>query len=348
MKRPGLTAFALGQVGRGDLPAPARATLRMPGQRPAQTEEECFAAHPVLDTIPEVGRFDGVPVREADAWVPDDVDGVKMIEMTQGLNRAPERDAVEGFWSIRVGQRELVFGASAHGAHGDTSRRAIQPRVASAVRTLLVAGVLAGAGLAGGCLSDEPGLGDASVSDVDSADALDPDRQDPACKAAAVPVPGGCGEPVIVQVANRGQEHVPDGTPIVYADSPPSSGDHRPAWGRWGEYSYLPPQRWLHNLEHGGIAFLYDPCVASPVVDTLRTLAKALPADDSGPFRWVLTPYPGLGTGVAVVAWEWTWQASCVDAVNQAALQSFITEHYRNGPEDVAVDGSYATDWIGR
>jgi len=26
-------------------------------------------------------------------------------------------------------------------------------------------------------------------------------------------------------------------------------GNHRPLWAVWGEYLYLPPQRWLHNLE---------------------------------------------------------------------------------------------------
>ena len=28
-----------------------------------------------------------------------------------------------------------------------------------------------------------------------------------------------------------------------------SRGDHRPNWARYGEYLYVPPQRWLHNLE---------------------------------------------------------------------------------------------------
>jgi len=27
------------------------------------------------------------------------------------------------------------------------------------------------------------------------------------------------------------------------------SGSHRPAWARYGEYKFLPKQRWLHNLE---------------------------------------------------------------------------------------------------
>ncbi len=206
---------------------------------------------------------------------------------------------------------------------------------------------LGAGGLASGCISDEAGLGDAH-SDVDAAEVIDFDDVDPSCKGGAMPVPVGCGQAVVAQIANRGQDHVPDGTPIVYEDMPPSSGDHRPSWARWGEYSFLPQQRWLHNLEHGGIAFLYDPCASEAVVTALREVARAMAADESGAARWVLSPYPGLPTGVAVVAWEWTWQAECVDAGNQGTLQSFITEHYRKAPEDVAVDGSFANGWIGR
>jgi len=42
----------------------------------------------------------------------------------------------------------------------------------------------------------------------------------------------------------------------------PVSGKHRPVWPVYGEYSYLPPQRWIHNLEHGAIVLLYHPCAA--------------------------------------------------------------------------------------
>jgi len=29
------------------------------------------------------------------------------------------------------------------------------------------------------------------------------------------------------------------------------SGPHRPLWPVYGEYLYLPPQRWVHSLEVG-------------------------------------------------------------------------------------------------
>jgi len=174
--------------------------------------------------------------------------------------------------------------------------------------------------------------------------AVDLDRIDPTCQGAPR-VPEACVTAIELEVPEVGAKHIPDATPITYTQSPPSSGDHRPAWGRWGEYDYLPPQRWLHNLEHGGIAFLYDPCAPSALADALRELARARPDDPAGPFRWVLTPYPGLPSPVAAVAWEHTWLSECVDAIS---LGAFIEAHYRQAPEDVAADGSYTTGWIGR
>ncbi|MFO0745771.1 MAG: DUF3105 domain-containing protein [Myxococcota bacterium] len=171
-----------------------------------------------------------------------------------------------------------------------------------------------------------------------------PDDLDAGC-VGDVRVIGACGTPQVINKPETSAKHIPDETPIVYPDVPPSSGDHRPAWGRWGEYTFLPPQRWVHNLEHGGIALLYDPCVPTAVVDQLRAFAAGRAADDSGAFRYVLTPYPGLPTPVAAVAWEWTWLSECVDT---ASLGAFVDAHYRHAPEDFAADGSYSDGWIAR
>lgn len=205
----------------------------------------------------------------------------------------------------------------------------------------------AAAGMAA-CIDDTlPGdIGMDAVGDASG----DVDRVDAACEGAAkVPPPTGTScLGTVENIPSRGANHILEPTPISYVDSPPSSGDHRPAWAKWGEYDYLGPQRWVHNLEHGGIAFLYDPCVDAGTISTLREYARGMPDDDSGPFRWVLTPYPGLGRAVAVVAWEWTWQSDCLDAAGVADLEGFINLHYRQAPEDFASDGSYSVGWMGR
>lgn len=141
-----------------------------------------------------------------------------------------------------------------------------------------------------------------------------------------------------------GATHIPEDR-IIYEQQPPTSGPHRPQWGRWGEYSWIPPERWLHNLEHGGIAFLYHPCASSELIDALREFARNYPADDTGEFRWILTPYEDMEAPFAVVAWEWRALLDCFDAED---ISAFVSRVYRQATEDVAVDGSFSEGWIGR
>lgn len=68
------------------------------------------------------------------------------------------------------------------------------------------------------------------------------------------------------------------------------SGTHRPLWPKYGEYKYVPKQRWLHNLEHGAIVMLYHPCADEREIAKLkRIIQKCL-------FRHIITPYNGLTT----------------------------------------------------
>ena len=116
-------------------------------------------------------------------------------------------------------------------------------------------------------------------------------------------------------------------------------------WACWGEYSYLSPTRWLHNLEHGGIAILYHPCAGPDVVDALREYARSHPGDAAGPFRWIMTPYAGLRTTLAVVSWGWIYSANCL---RPAELDAFVSQRYRQAPEDIGSDGVYSKGYLGR
>ncbi len=274
---------------------------------------------PFLDEREELGVAHPLTVRFGDNTMGHDIEGVKLVEVREARQRARERDAIE-----RTEIRNLtgVIVAAEHG--GYSSRRGWL-------------GLAACVCLATAC--DGGGsLGTPDVSDID--------RIDPTCKTGPR-VAGACGEPTVRHdelAPGVSAQHIEDETPISYAVSPPTVGDHRGAWAKWGEYSYLPPQRWLHNAEHGGIVLLYDPCVTDVVVNALRTFAHGVPDDDAGPFRWVMTPYPGLGSQVAVLAWGWAWMSECVDT---AAMTTFIEAHYRQATEDVPHPGSYDTGWIG-
>lgn len=168
------------------------------------------------------------------------------------------------------------------------------------------------------------------------------DMQDYSCNG--ISYPETC-QAVIDNKSGIGAGHFDNPIGLCYDMNPPSSGPHRPMWGRWGEYEYMPPQRYIHNLEHGGITFLYNPCASQDIIDSLRLLACSKADDDGGPFRWILTPYVGLPTNIAVVAWEWSYANNCFD---YQGITDFIDDHYRNAPEDFYYNGSYDTLYLGK
>ena len=170
------------------------------------------------------------------------------------------------------------------------------------------------------------------------------DWADARCLDTAWQLPA-CGTLTELDGADFGGQHIPLPTPITYTDDPPMSGPHRAEWPFWGEYAFLPKQRWIHGLEHGAVTILYNPCVPESLVETLRTWAQSVPPDDAGAFRWLLTPYPGLDSAFSLVTGRHRLKGNCFDA---AAAEQFRQAHYRHAAEDVPYDGTYACVWLGR
>ena len=128
--------------------------------------------------------------------------------------------------------------------------------------------------------------------------------------------------------------------PIDYPDPPPTGGDHNPCWATWGVHEdVVPPERWVHNLEHGGIVFLYRSRAALPgtnlgdaeaadagALSQLDTLVERLP-------RTLLTEYSALPKAFAVVSWGHRLVSDCVDL---NAAERFYEVHFDHAPEDIA------------
>ena len=90
-----------------------------------------------------------------------------------------------------------------------------------------------------------------------------------ACSALFDPAPtaspavGASPQPGYVQ-PDMGNQHVPLGTKVTYANCPPASGKHFNQSGAgpitprvYGPNDTLIPQNWVHNLEHGALVLLY-------------------------------------------------------------------------------------------
>ncbi|CAF0893102.1 unnamed protein product [Brachionus calyciflorus] len=75
---------------------------------------------------------------------------------------------------------------------------------------------------------------------------------------------------------------------ISYPESVPIGGPHRPVWVTYGEYKYMPPQRWVHAIEHGAAAFLFNPCGDLKEIEKFKKMAKNCLR------RHIITPYKQL------------------------------------------------------
>jgi hypothetical protein len=135
---------------------------------------------------------------------------------------------------------------------------------------------------------------------------------------------------------------------VVYScTNPPASGDHFAEWGKWMKHDQpLPRSHYVHNLEHGGVALLYN-CAALPagtncadVVAGLQAIVAAQPRDpictDPINARLLITADPLLDVPVAAAAWQVIYRAHCFDATT---LTAFVNDNYAHGVEDLCTQG---------
>lgn len=61
---------------------------------------------------------------------------------------------------------------------------------------------------------------------------------------------------------------------VEYTKLLPTHEGHRPLWAMFGEYRFLPPQRWLHNIEHGAVVLLYHPCANPYMIGFVRDIVR--------------------------------------------------------------------------
>lgn len=121
---------------------------------------------------------------------------------------------------------------------------------------------------------------------------------------------------------------------IEYDDDIPVYGTHRPLWPVYGEYKYLPKQRWLHNMEHGAVVMLYHPCANPLEVKRLKSLVKGCL------WRHVITPYNLLDEDRPLALLTWGCRLT-MSYVNPTVIKHFIRERALRGPERLSTDGDF-------
>lgn len=128
---------------------------------------------------------------------------------------------------------------------------------------------------------------------------------------------------------------------IEYDDAIPLYGPHRPLWPVYGEYKYVPKQRWLHSLEHGAIVMLYHPCANPLEVERLKNLVnKCL-------WRHVITPYSYLDEERPLALLSWGCRLA-MSYVNPTVVSRFIQKRALRGPEKNSFDGQFEDGLLSR
>ena len=85
---------------------------------------------------------------------------------------------------------------------------------------------------------------------------------------------------------------------LPWNTDPPSNGQHYPYWAVWGFYTQpVNPRMVVHNEEHGGVILWWGSQVPQSTVAQLRAFYDEQPDGVFG------TPYPSLGSKIAVTAW---------------------------------------------
>ena len=170
--------------------------------------------------------------------------------------------------------------------------------------------------------------------------------------------PGGaqaqaCKAPAPVQHALEKPLHVPNCSPLAPTHYPPTSGAHYGDWAKPGTYSlFISPGYYIHNLEHGGVALLYNcplPKRCPGDVAALQAVADAFPADPlcarvgGVKHRILIAGDSVMDSRFAAVSWGWSLKTDCMDT---AAFRAFLEAHYAHGPEaeNFCADG---TDFSG-
>src|SRR5713226_9306204 len=165
---------------------------------------------------------------------------------------------------------------------------------------------------------------------------------------------GSCENTIVEQPLDPNiSPHLPETQTPIYQSNPPVQGPHYERWARWQKYTQPVPRGfWVHNLEHGGVVFLYRPDAPQDLVEALVRVYNAIPNDALCDHpRALLTPDPLLDAPWAVtvsgpenpntgeLGFGYVIKAQCIGS--EEALVRFAVQYRDKSVEHFCDDGDY-------
>lgn len=135
---------------------------------------------------------------------------------------------------------------------------------------------------------------------------------------------------------DQGRQHIQEGEQHEpYNSDLPSSGPHYVQPAPWGVYDQeVPPEVFVHNLEHGGIVVAYHPDLPQDQIDKLKSLFDE-PYSRQGfrPTKVLLFPRPSNSKPIQLASWRRTLN---LDSYNEDVLVQFYLTNIGKSPEPTA------------
>ncbi|TMC50554.1 MAG: DUF3105 domain-containing protein [Chloroflexi bacterium] len=152
--------------------------------------------------------------------------------------------------------------------------------------------------------------------------------------------------PVGQAISEMPHTHVAPPAKVQYLHNPPTSGCHYSLGGgvapiQHGAYDKaIPAEYWVHNLEHGYIAVLYNCPGGGPTgcPDDFQKLRDWLHRQSPDPggqaySKIIILPWTTMKPRFALVSWDWYLPMQTLD-INQ--VQRFYDNHVGKSPEGLA------------
>lgn len=124
-------------------------------------------------------------------------------------------------------------------------------------------------------------------------------------------------------------------TPVTYAETPPTGGDHASAWLNCGVYTQpVPSENAVHALEHGAIWVTHSPSMTEEDRLALRAF---LPST-----HVIMSPFEGLPSPIVLSGWNVQLQ---LDTVTDERIPAFFEANWKSNsvPEPGALCTSGVT-----